>query len=199
MFNIPTSTFSWYNPLFYSLRRRRSTLVLTGLALCSRFIVWRRANVSCNSLSTAFSVPASYSFNKFLFILVSLISVFFVGFGFSFYYSCWLFKINTCSCIRGCCSTFLGNNWIPRISCIRGCCSHTFNLSFLLLTVTHFLEIIEFLEFLEYAIPGISSCMFLYNSEKCLCRGLVSLLIRGILNLSSLHTPKLFLTSLSSV
>ena len=77
--------------------------------------------------------------------------------------------------------------------------SHTFNLSFLLLTVTHFLEIIEFLEFLEYAIPGISSCMFLYNSEKCLCRGLVSLLIRGILNLSSLHTPKLFLTSLSSV
>ena len=136
--------------------------------------------MSCNSLSTAFSVPASYSFNKFLFILVSLISVFFVGFGFSFYYSCWLFKINTCSCIRG-------------------CCSHTFNLSFLLLTVTHFLEIIEFLEFLEYAIPGISSCMFLYNSEKCLCRGLVSLLIRGILNLSSLHTPKLFLTSLSSV
>ena len=30
MFDIPTSTFSWYNALFYSLRRHTSTLVLTG-------------------------------------------------------------------------------------------------------------------------------------------------------------------------
>ena len=30
MFNIPTPIFSWYNLLFYSLKRRRSTLFLTG-------------------------------------------------------------------------------------------------------------------------------------------------------------------------
>ena len=33
VFNIPTSTFSWYNSLFYSLRRCRSTLVLTGTSI----------------------------------------------------------------------------------------------------------------------------------------------------------------------
>ena len=33
VFNIPTSTFSWYNSLFYSLRRLRSTLVLTGTSI----------------------------------------------------------------------------------------------------------------------------------------------------------------------
>ena len=35
MFNIPTSTFGWYNSLFYSLRRRRSTLVLTEHSIIS--------------------------------------------------------------------------------------------------------------------------------------------------------------------
>ena len=33
MFNISTSTFSWYNPLFYSLHWCRSTLVLTGTSI----------------------------------------------------------------------------------------------------------------------------------------------------------------------
>ena len=44
---MPTSTFSWYNSLFYSLRRRRSTLVLTGTSIplieqiirCSRYFI----------------------------------------------------------------------------------------------------------------------------------------------------------------
>ena len=31
--HVPTSTFSWYNSLFYSLRRHRSTLVLTGTSI----------------------------------------------------------------------------------------------------------------------------------------------------------------------
>ena len=34
-FTIPTSTFNWYNPLFYLLRRRRSTLVLTATSISS--------------------------------------------------------------------------------------------------------------------------------------------------------------------
>ena len=45
MFNIPTSTFSWYNSLFYSLRRYTATLVLTGtsIPLCLE-LVWNQFN-----------------------------------------------------------------------------------------------------------------------------------------------------------
>ena len=34
----PTSTFRWYNSLFYSLRQRRSTLVLTGTSIPLHFV-----------------------------------------------------------------------------------------------------------------------------------------------------------------
>ena len=44
------STFSWYNPLFYSLRRRRSTLVLTGTSI-PLFLSWTSKVVTSHSFS----------------------------------------------------------------------------------------------------------------------------------------------------
>ena len=46
--NIPTSTFSWYNPIFYLLCQHRSTLVLTETSISFQICdTWRLAWGSC--------------------------------------------------------------------------------------------------------------------------------------------------------